>query len=197
MKMIVVSLVLATIIACNSVKKSKSSYKEVIADKRTEQSSSLTASHKDSTLTTKETKDVSTKLYSNVLGIEYTPIFDQVGNLIPFHYDKEDSNGNVTKVNIVGPGKVINTITNKDERIVSEILAERRIRWQKVDSILNDLQVQVDTTVEKVESTKTVAPDYLKYIIWMGFSITVLAIIIVLIIAYFRIQIKNIKKLLP
>ena len=196
-KMIVVSVMLTTIIGCSSTKKVKHSVKEVIADKRTEQTSSLTANHGDSSSLTNSTYKGTDKLFSNTIGIEYNPTFDQYGKVIPFHYEAKDAKGNNTSVSIVGPAKVINTIIDRNEETFNEILEQRKVKWHKVDSLINTLQLQVDTTRELVEKDKVTAPDYLKYIIWMGFSITVLAIIIVLIIAYFRIQIKNIKKLLP
>lgn len=196
-KMIVVSVMLTTIIGCSSTKKVKHSVKEVIADKRTEQTSSLTANHGDSSSLTNSTYKGTDKLFSNTIGIQYNPTFDQYGKVIPFHYEAKDAKGNNTSVSIVGPAKVINTIIDRNEETFEEILQQRKIKWNKVDSLINTLELKIDNTRKLVETEKTVAPDYLKYLIWMGFSLLVLAIILVVTFIYFKSQITKLKNLIP
>lgn len=196
-KIIVVSFILTTIIACSSVRKSKHTIKEAVSETKVEQSSSLSANHGDTSSSVTGLTKASDKLFNNTLGIEYNPTFDQYGQVIPFHYEAKDAKGNNTSVSIVGPAKVINTIIDRNEETFNEILEQRKVKWNKVDSLINTLQLQVNSTRELVETEKTKAPDYLKYIIWMGFSILVLGIIIVVGFLYFKSQITKFKNLIP
>lgn len=196
-KMIVASFILATIIDCSSVKKSKHTVKEDIAEKREELTSSLSGKSTDSTSATEYRNTVNSKIYANTLGIEYNPVFDEKGILVPFHYNATDNKGNKTSVNIVGPAKVINTIIDRNEESFEEILEQRKVKWHKVDSLINKLELETSLTRDLIETEKTKAPDYLKYIIWMGASITFLLILIVVGALYFKSQITKLKNYLP
>ena len=193
--LLVILLLLAT--GCRSVKKSRTYTENISADKKTTDSTFLSAKSSDTSEYTNAVSNINSKLYSNTLGIEYTPTFDTSGNLLPFNYSAVDGKGNKTQVNIVGPGKVINTIIDRDEETLSSIMEQRRVRWKEVDSILAKLETQIDHTSSTLEETKSVAPDYLKYIIWMGAGMVMLLLLLLGLYLYFKSTIGKLKALIP
>lgn len=196
LNLIVVSLVLTIIVNCSSVKKQKSSYKETVADKKETVSEILSANQKDSVVAVNSVSSINTQKYENVLGIKYTPKFDINGILIPFTYTKKDNKGNTTEVRIEGPAEVTNTITDVSEKTVDSLQAYTDFRTDEVKAVVDSVKEQVDTLIQKDTFNKTVAPDYVKYLIWMAVFIGFLVLVIVGAIIYFKVTINKYKKLL-
>ena len=194
--LIVVSVMLTTISSCASSRRmDKNKTTEQFADKKN------TSVVVDSTTTSKTNigtsnfKLTDNNKYNDNLDIEYTPTFDKNGNLIPFHYSKEE-NGKKTNVNITGNAKVkssasnekINTSTKEEYNYKAEY--EEVIKINK--KLISEIEILKKTNTKEVK----VAPDYLKYIILIGTGVLLLSGVILGIFIYFKAQINKYKSLL-
>lgn len=194
--LIVVSIMLTTIYSCASSRRmDKNKTTEQFADKKN------TSVVVDSTTTSKTNigtsnfKLTDNNKYNDNLDIEYTPTFDKNGNLIPFHYSKEE-NGKKTNVNITGNAKVkssasnekINTSTKEEYNYKAEY--EEVIKINK--KLISEIEILKKTNTKEVK----VAPDYLKYIILIGTGVLLLSGVILGIFIYFKAQINKYKSLL-
>ena len=111
--LIVVSLILTTISSCASSRRmDKNKTSEQFADKRNTSSASDSVTTSTTKIGTSNFKLTDNNKYNDNLDIEYTPTFDKNGNLIPFHYSKEE-NGKKTNVNITGNAKVKSSSSNE------------------------------------------------------------------------------------
>ena len=194
--LIVVSVMLTTISSCaNSRRMDKNKTTEQLADKRN------TSVVIDSTTTlttnigTSNVKLTDNTKYNDNLDIEYTPTFDKNGNLIPFHYSKEED-GKKTNVNITGNAKVkssssnekINTITKEEYNYKSDFEAVVKINKK----LISEIETLKKTNTKEVKVT----PDYLKYIILIGTGVLLLSGVILGIFIYFKAQINKYKSIL-
>ena len=188
-KMIVVSFILTTIIACSSVRKNKTRTEEII-DRTEKVTSDVKETEKTSTQTVTDTKGT---IKRDNLSIDYTPKFDTFGNLIPFSFQKKDANGNETSVNISGNANV-NYTTDEE---VKDIVESSKTDTSKEVTRLEETIKQLEEKITKLEKNKTVAPDYLKFIIWIGIGLLLLAGIVVAIFLYVKSKLKIIKTFIP
>ena len=194
--LIVVSIMLTTISSCASSRRmDKNKTTEQLADKRN------TSVIIDSTTTLTTNIGISNfKLtdntkYNDNLDIEYTPTFDKNGNLIPFHYSKEED-GKKTNVNITGNAKVkssssnekVNTNTKEEYNYKSDFEAVVKINKK----FISEIETLKKTNTKEVK----VAPDYLKYIILIGTGVLLLSGVILGIFIYFKSQINKYKSIL-
>ena len=119
--LIVVSIMLTTIYSCASSRRiDKNKITEQFADKRNisvviDSTTTLTTN-----IGTSNFKLTDNTKYNDNLDIEYTPTFDKNGNLIPFHYSKEE-NGKKTNVNITGNAKVKSSSSNEKNVFILEL----------------------------------------------------------------------------
>ena len=194
--LIVVSVMLTTISSCASSRRiDKNKITEQFADKRNISvvSDSITTSITNTT--TSNFKLTNNNKYNDNLDIEYTPTFDKNGNLIPFHYSKEE-NGKKTNVNITGNAKVkssssnekINNTTKEEYNYKSDFEAVVKINKK----LISEIEILKKTNTKEVK----VAPDYLKYIILIGTGVLLLSGVILGIFIYFKAQINKYKSLL-
>lgn len=186
---IVVSIFLTTIIACNSVKKTKTTSQEQID--KTEKVESVV---KETEKIDKETIVSTTgKITKDNLTIDYEPKFDTFGNLIPFSFQKKDYQGNETNVNIKGNGKVTyNTVTElKDIKETTKSVTNKELN--RLENTIKSLEQKII----KLEKNKAVKPDYFKYIIWVGIGFLLLAGAIIGVYFYIRNKLTIIKTFIP
>lgn len=188
-KMIVVSFILTTIIACSSVRKNKTRTEETI-DRTEKVTSDVKETEKTSTQTVTDTKGT---IKRDNLNIDYTPKFDTFGNLIPFSFQKKDANGNETSVNISGNANV-NYTTDEE---VKDIVESSKTDTSKEVTRLEETIKQLEEKITRLEKNKAVAPDYLKFIIWIGIGLLLLAGIVVAIFLYVKSKLKVIKTFIP
>ena len=194
--LIVVSVMLTTISSCASSRRmDKNKTTEQLADKRNTNVATDSTNISTTNIGTSNLKLTDNTKYNDNLDIEYTPTFDKNGNLIPFHYSKEE-NGKKTNVNITGNAKVkssssdekINTSTKEEYNYKSDFEAVVKINKKLVSEI---------ETLKKLNNKKVkVAPDYLKYIILIGTGVLLLSGVILGIFIYFKAQINKYKSLL-
>ena len=194
--LIVVSIMLTTIYSCASSRNTnKNKNTEQFADKKNEKVVS------DSTTTIKTNTETATYKSTNTnktnynLDIEYTPTFDKSGNLIPFHYSKEED-GKKTNINITGNAKVKSS--SSDENINSNTKEEYnyKSKYEEVIKINKKLISEIETLKKTNTKEVKVAPDYLKYIILIGTGVLLLSGVILGIFIYFKAQINKYKSLL-
>ena len=194
--LIVVSIMLTTISSCASSRRmDKNKTTEQLADKRN------TSVIIDSTTTLTTNIGISNfKLtdntkYNDNLDIEYTPTFDKNGNLIPFHYSKEED-GKKTNVNITGNAKVKSSSSNEKVNTNTKEEYNYKADYEEVIKINKKLISEIETLKKTNTKEVKVAPDYLKYIILIGTGVLLLSGVILGIFIYFKSQINKYKSIL-
>ena len=194
--LIVVSIVLTTISSCASSRRmDKNKTTEQLADKRN------TSVVIDSTTTlttnigTSNFKLTDNTKYNDNLDIEYTPTFDKNGNLIPFHYSKEED-GKKTNVNITGNAKVKSSSSNEKVNTNTKEEYNYKADYEEVIKINKKLISEIETLKKTNTKEVKVAPDYLKYIILIGAGVLLLSGVILGIFIYFKSQINKYKSIL-
>ena len=194
--LIVVSVMLTTISSCASSRRmDKNKTTEQLADKRN------TSVVIDSTTTlttnigTSNFKLTDNTKYNDNLDIEYTPTFDKNGNLIPFHYSKEE-NGKKTNVNITGNAKVKSSSSNEKVNTNTKEEYNYKAEYEEVIKINKKLISEIETLKKTNTKEVKVAPDYLKYIILIGTGVLLLSGVILGIFIYFKAQINKYKSIL-
>ena len=194
--LIVVSVMLTTISSCASSRRmDKNKTTEQLADKRN------TSVVIDSTTTlttnigTSNFKLTDNTKYNDNLDIEYTPTFDKNGNLIPFHYSKEED-GKKTNVNITGNAKVKSSSSNEKVNTNTKEEYNYKAEYEEVIKINKKLISEIETLKKTNTKEVKVAPDYLKYIILIGTGVLLLSGVILGIFIYFKAQINKYKSIL-
>lgn len=194
--LIVVSVMLTTISSCASSRRmDKNKTTEQLADKRN------TSVVIDSTTTlttnigTSNFKLTDNTKYNDNLDIEYTPTFDKNGNLIPFHYSKEED-GKKTNVNITGNAKVKSSSSNEKVNTNTKEEYNYKADYEEVIKLNKKLISEIETLKKTNTKEVKVAPDYLKYIILIGVGILLLSGVILGIFIYFKAQINKYKSIL-
>ena len=194
--LIVVSVMLTTISSCASSRRmDKNKTTEQLADKRN------TSIVIDSTTTlttnigTSNFKLTDNTKYNDNLDIEYTPTFDKNGNLIPFHYSKEED-GKKTNVNITGNAKVKSSSSNEKVNTNTKEEYKYKADYEEVIKINKKLISEIETLKKTNTKEVKVAPDYLKYIILIGTGVLLLSGVILGIFIYFKSQINKYKSIL-
>ena len=193
--LLVVSLMLTTFISCTSRTKIKKTNESASAVKKDSIASTSSNNSTNTTIFGTTTKTVDDYAKNNNLSIEYNPMFDTSGTLIPFHYSK-DINGQKTTVNIMGNAKVTditNEIVKKSEEVVT---TEFRKTTDSLNARIDELEYKLTQESKTVVTDVKVAPDYLKYIIWLAVLIFLLAASIIGVVIYFKATIGKYKKLL-
>ena len=193
--LLVVSLMLTTFISCTSRTKIKKTNESASAVKKDSIASTNSSNSTNTTIFGTTTKTVDDYAKNNNLSIEYNPMFDTSGTLIPFHYSK-DINGQKTTVNIMGNAKVTditNEIVKKSEEVVT---TEFRKTTDSLNARIDELEYKLTQESKTVVTDVKVAPDYLKYIIWLAVLIFLLAASIIGVVIYFKATIGKYKKLL-
>ena len=194
--LIVVSIMLTTIYSCASSRRiDKNKITEQFADKRNISvvSDSITTSITNTT--TSNFKLTNNNKYNNNLDIEYTPTFDKNGNLIPFHYSKEED-GKKTNVNITGNAKVKSSSSNEKINNSTKEEYNYKSEYEEVIKINKKLISEIETLKKTNTKEVKVAPDYLKYIILIGTGVLLLSGVILGIFIYFKSQINKYKSIL-
>ena len=194
--LIVVSIMLTTIYSCASSRRiDKNKITEQFADKRNISvvSDSITTSITNTT--TSNFKLTNNNKYNNNLDIEYTPTFDKNGNLIPFHYSKEE-NGKKTNVNITGNAKVKSSSSNEKINNTTKEEYNYKSDFEAVVKINKKLVSEIETLKKINNKEVKVSPDYLKYIILIGTGVLLLSGVILGIFIYFKAQINKYKSIL-
>ena len=194
--LIVVSIMLTTISSCASSRRmDKNKTTEQLADKR----NTSVVIDSTTTLTTNigisNFKLTDNTKYNDNLDIEYTPTFDKNGNLIPFHYSKEE-NGKKTNVNITGNAKVKSSSSNEKINNSTKEEYNYKSEYEEVIKINKKLISEIETLKKTNTKEVKVAPDYLKYIILTGGGVLLLSGVILGIFIYFKSQINKYKSLL-
>ena len=194
--LIVVSVMLTTISSCASSRRmDKNKTTEQLADKRN------TSVVIDSTTTlttnigTSNFKLTDNTKYNDNLDIEYTPTFDKNGNLIPFHYSKEED-GKKTNINITGNAKVKSSSSNEKVNTNTKEEYNYKADYEEVIKINKKLISEIETLKKTNTKEVKVAPDYLKYIILIGTGVLLLSGVILGIFIYFKSQINKYKSIL-
>ena len=193
--LLVVSLMLTTFISCTSRTKIKKTNESASAVKKDSIASTNSSNSTNTTIFGTTTKTVDDYAKNNNLSIEYNPMFDTSGVLIPFHYSK-DINGQKTTVNIMGNAKVTditNEIVKKSEEVVT---TEFKKTTDSLNARIDALEYKLTQESKTVITDVKVAPDYLKYIIWLAVLIFLLAASIIGVVIYFKATIGKYKKLL-
>ena len=193
--LLVVSLMLTTFISCTSRTKIKKTNESTSAVKKDSIASTNSSNSTNTTIFGTTTKTVDDYAKNNNLSIEYNPMFDTSGVLIPFHYSK-DINGQKTTVNIMGNAKVTditNEIVKKSEEVVT---TEFKKTTDSLNARIDELEYKLTQESKTVITDVKVAPDYLKYIIWLVVLIFLLAASIIGVVIYFKATIGKYKKLL-
>ena len=194
--LIVVSIMLTTIYSCASSRRmNKNKTTEQFADKRNTVSTFDSVTTSITNIDTSNFKLTNNNKYNDNLDIEYTPTFDKYGNLIPFHYSKEED-GKKTNVNIIGNAKVKSSSSN--EKINNSTKEEYNYKsdFEAVIKINKKLVSEIETLKKTNTKEVKVAPDYLKYIISIGTVVLLLSGVISGIFIYFKSQINKYKSLL-
>lgn len=194
--LIVVSIMLTTISSCASSRRmDKNKTTEQLADKR----NASVVIDSTTTLTTNigisNFKLTDNTKYNDNLDIEYTPTFDKNGNLIPFHYSKEE-NGKKTNVNITANAKVKSSSSNEKVNTNTKEEYNYKADYEEVIKINKKLISEIETLKKTNTKEVKVAPDYLKYIILTGTGVLLLSGVILGIFIYFKSQINKYKSIL-
>ena len=194
--LIVVSIMLTTISSCASSRRmDKNKTTEQLADKRNTSvviDSTTTLTTNIGTSNFKLTDNIK---YNDNLDIEYTPTFDKNGNLIPFHYSKEED-GKKTNVNITGNAKVKSSSSNEKVNTNTKEEYNYKADYEEVIKINKKLISEIETLKKTNTKEVKVAPDYLKYIILIGTGVLLLSGVILGIFIYFKSQINKYKSIL-
>ena len=194
--LIVVSIMLTTIYSCASSRRmDKNKTTEQFADKRNISSTSDSTTTSTTNIGTSNFKLTDNTKYNDNLDIEYTPTFDKNGNLIPFHYSKEE-NGKKTNVNITGNAKVKSSSSNEKINNTTKEEYNYKSDFEAVVKINKKLVSEIETLKKLNNKEVKVAPDYLKYIILIGTGVLLLSGVILGIFIYFKAQINKYKSIL-
>ena len=194
--LIVVSVMLTTIYSCASSRRmDKNKTTEQFADKRNTSSTSDSVATSTTNIGTSNLKLTDNTKYNDNLDIEYTPTFDKNGNLIPFHYSKEE-NGKKTNVNITGNAKVKSSSSNEKINTSTKEEYNYKAEYEEVIKINKKLISEIETLKKTNTKEVKVAPDYLKYIILIGTGVLLLSGVILGIFIYFKAQINKYKSIL-
>ena len=173
--LIVVSLILTTISSCASSRRmDKNKTSEQFADKRNTSSASDSVATSTTKIGTSNFKLTDNTKYNDNLDIEYTPTFDKNGNLIPFHYSKEE-NGKKTNVNITGNAKVKSSSSNEKINNTTKEEYNYKADFEAVVKINKKLVSEIETLKKLNNKEVKVSPDYLKYIILIGTEVLLLS----------------------
>ena len=194
--LIVVSIMLTTIYSCASSRRiDKNKITEQFADKRNTSSTSDSAATSTTKIGTSNFKLTDNNKYNDNLDIEYTPTFDKNGNLIPFHYSKEED-GKKTNVSITGNAKVKSSSSNEKINNSTKEEYNYKSEYEEVIKINKKLISEIETLNKTNTKEVKVAPDYLKYIILIGTGVLLLSGVILGIFIYFKSQINKYKSIL-
>lgn len=194
--LIVVSVMLTTIYSCASSRRmDKNKTTEKLADKRDTSVAIDSTTTSTTSIGTSNFKLTDNTKYNDNLDIEYTPTFDKNGNLIPFHYSKEE-NGKKTNVNITGNAKVKSSFSNEKINTSTKEEYNYKAEYEEVIKINKKLISEIETLKKTNTKEVKVAPDYLKYIILIGTGVLLLSGVILGIFIYFKSQINKYKSLL-
>ena len=194
--LIVVSIVLTTISSCASSRRmDKNKTTEQLADKRNTSSTIDSTAISTTKIGTSNFKLTDNTKYNDNLDIEYTPTFDKNGNLIPFHYSKEE-NGKKTNVNITGNAKVKSSSSNEKINNTAKEEINYKAEFEGVVKINKKLVSEIETLKKVNNKEVKVSPDYLKYIILIGIGVLLLSGVILGIFIYFKAQINKYKSIL-
>ena len=194
--LIVVSIVLTTISSCASSRRmDKNKTTEQFADKRNTSVASGSVATSTTKIGTSNFKLTDNNKYNDNLDIEYTPTFDKNGNLIPFHYSKEED-GKKTNVNITGNAKVKSSFSNEKINNITKEEYNYKSDFEAVVKINKKLVSEIETLKKLNNKEVKVAPDYLKYIILIGTGVLLLSGVILGIFIYFKAQINIYKSIL-
>ena len=194
--LIVVSLILTTISSCASSRNMhKNKTIEQSADKRNVVTSSDSLVSSNTKIGTSSFKLSNNNKYNDNLDIEYTPTFDKNGNLIPFHYSKEED-GKKTNVNITGNAKVKSSSSNEKINNITKEEYNYKSDFEAVVKINKKLVSEIETLKKISNKEVKVYPDYLKYIIIIGIITFLLSGAIIIIFIYFKRQINKYKSIL-
>ena len=194
--LIVVSIMLTTIYSCASSRRmDKNKTTEQFADKRDTSSTSDSATTSKTNIGTSNFKLTDNNKYNDNLDIEYTPTFDKNGNLIPFHYSKEED-GKKTNVSITGNAKVKSSSSNEKINTSTKEEYNYKAEYEEVIKINKKLISEIETLKKTNTKEVKVSPDYLKYIILIGVGVLLLSGVILGIFIYFKSQINKYKSLL-
>ena len=194
--LIVVSVMLTTISSCASSRRmNKNKTTEQLADKRNTSTAVDSTTTSSTNIGTSNFKLTDNTKYNDNLDIEYTPTFDKNGNLIPFHYSKEE-NGKKTNVNITGNAKVKSSSSNEKINNTTKEEYNYKSDFEAVVKINKKLISEIETLKKTNTKEVKVAPDYLKYIILIGTGVLLLSGVILGIFIYFKSQINKYKSLL-
>ena len=194
--LIVVSVMLTTIYSCASSRRmDKNKTTEQFADKRNTSTASDSVATSTTKIGTSSFKLINNNKYNDNLDIEYTPTFDKNGNLIPFHYSKEED-GKKTNVNITGNAKVKSSSSNEKINNTAKEETNYKAEFEGVVKINKKLVSEIETLKKISNKEVKVYPDYLKYIIVIGTITFLLSGAIIIIFIYFKRQINKYKSIL-
>ena len=194
--LIVVSVMLTTISSCASSRRmNKNKTTEQLADKRNTSTAVDSTTTSTTNISTSNFKLTDNTKYNDNLDIEYTPTFDKNGNLIPFHYSKEED-GKKTNVNITGNAKVKSSSSNEKINNTTKEEYNYKSDFEAVVKINKKLVSEIETLKKTNNKEVKVAPDYLKYIILIGTGVLLLSGVILGIFIYFKAQINKYKSIL-
>ena len=194
--LIVVSIMLTTISSCASSRRmDKNKTTEQLADKRNTKTVTDSTTISTTKIGTSTFKLTDNTKYNDNLDIEYTPTFDKNGNLIPFHYSKEED-GKKTNVNITGNAKVKSSSSNEKVNTNTKEEYNYKADYEEVIKINKKLISEIETLKKTNTKEVKVAPDYLKYIILIGTGVLLLSGVILGIFIYFKSQINKYKSIL-
>ena len=194
--LIVVSVMLTTIYSCASSRRmDKNKTTEKLADKRNTSIAVDSTTTSTTNIGTSNLKLTDNTKYNDNLDIEYTPTFDKNGNLIPFHYSKEED-GKKTNINITGNAKVKSSSSNEKINTSTKEEYNYKAEYEEVIKINKKLISEIETLKKTNTKEVKVAPDYLKYIILIGTGVLLLSGVILGIFIYFKAQINKYKSIL-
>lgn len=194
--LIVVSVMLTTISSCASSRRmDKNKTTEQLADKRNTSSAVDSTTTSSTNIGTSNFKLTDNTKYNDNLDIEYTPTFDKNGNLIPFHYSKEED-GKKTNVSITGNAKVKSSSSNEKINNITKEEYNYKSDFEVVVKINKKLISEIETLKKINNKEVKVSPDYLKYIILIGVGVLLLSGVILGIFIYFKAQINKYKSIL-
>ena len=194
--LIVVSIMLTTISSCASSRRmDKNKTTEQLADKKNTSVVVDSTTTSTTNIGTSNFKLTDNTKYNDNLDIEYTPTFDENGNLIPFHYSKEE-NGKKTNVNITGNAKVKSSSSNEKINNITKEEYNYKADFEAVVKINKKLVSEIKTLKKLNNKEVKVSPDYLKYIILIGTGVLLLSGVILGIFIYFKAQINKYKSIL-
>lgn len=194
--LIVVSVMLTTIYSCASSRRmDKNKTTEKLADKRNTSVAVDSVTTSTTKIGTSNFKLSDNNKYNDNLDIEYTPTFDKNGNLIPFHYSKEED-GKKTNVSITGNAKVKSSFSNEKINNITKEEYNYKSDFEAVVKINKKLISEIETLKKTNTKEVKVSPDYLKYIILIGTGVLLLSGVILGIFIYFKAQINKYKSIL-